>query len=242
MEQLTFKTQEFEGPLDLMLYLIQKHKLDICDISISSLLEQYMEYIRERQMRDLEVASAFLEMASRLVYIKTVMLLPKHEEALRLKEELQGQLLEYHVCRLVASRLGERGRRFLQFVRRPTELDIDSSYRLTHPAGELYSAYHDAVGRGKRRLPPPARAFSGIVERRIVSVGSRIVFILKKLYKKGRSSYESLFSSSENRGELVATFLAMLELVKAKRITVDGGEVRFLRARQKRDRTAEVTE
>lgn len=242
MEQLTFKTQEFEGPLELMLYLIQKHKLDICDISISSLLEQYMEYIRERQMRDLEVASAFLEMASRLVYIKTVMLLPKHEEALRLKEELQGQLLEYHVCRLVASRLGERGRMFLQFVRRPAELNIDGSYRLSHPSAELYSAYQDAVGRGKRRLPPPARAFSGIVERRIVSVASRIVFIIKSLYKKGAASYESLFSLSENRGEMVATFLAMLELMKAKRITVEGGEVRFLRSRQKADGTEETPE
>ena len=91
MEKLSFKTAEFEGPLDLMLFLIQKHKLDIYDISISALLEQYLEYIRSLQDADLEVASEFLEMASRLVYIKTVSLLPRHEEeSVQLKAELQG--------------------------------------------------------------------------------------------------------------------------------------------------------
>ena len=79
--QLSFRvTEEYEGPLDLILALIAKHKIDICDIEITSLLEQYMAYIRARQEQDLEVASEFLEMAARLVYIKTVSLLPKYEE------------------------------------------------------------------------------------------------------------------------------------------------------------------
>ena len=99
MEQLSFRTAEFEGPLDLLLHLIAKHKLDIYDVQISALLEQYMAYIRAAQDADLELASEFLEMASRLVYIKTVSLLPRHEEESRqLKTELQGQLLEAQVC------------------------------------------------------------------------------------------------------------------------------------------------
>ena len=102
---LQFRLGEFEGPLELLLFLISKHKLDIRDIEISVLLEQYLDYIGQMQSADLEVASEFLEMAARLVYIKTVSLLPKPEEGEKLKEELQGQLLEYSLCRQVAGEL-----------------------------------------------------------------------------------------------------------------------------------------
>ena len=81
MEQLSYKLPDFEGPLDLLLHLIAKNKLQISEVRISSLLDQYLEQIEQMQAADLDVASEFLEMASRLVYIKTVYLLPKHEEA-----------------------------------------------------------------------------------------------------------------------------------------------------------------
>lgn len=228
MEQISFRTAEFEGPLDLLLHLIAKHKLDIHDVQISALLEQYMAYIRAARDADLELASEFLEMASRLVYIKTVSLLPRHEEESRqLKTELQGQLLEYQVCKQVAAGLGERGRQFRRFVRPPEKIEVDTAYRLSHPVKLLCDAYRDAVGRGLRRLPPPPQAFSGIVARRVVSVGSRIVHLLKRLYRSEKASYGSLFETSTDRSELVATFLAVLELVKAKRITIEDGQVRF---------------
>lgn len=230
MEKLTFKTAEFEGPLDLLLHLISKHKLEIVDIQISELLEQYMEAIGDMRQSDMEVASEFLEMASRLVYIKTVMLLPRREEeGSQLKAELQGQLLEYQACKLVAAQLGERGKQYSRYVRAPMELEIDPTYTRLHSPYDIYNAYQDAIGRGRRRLPPPAQAFSGIVARRVVSVGSRIIYILKSLYRKGRATYMSLFSESADRGEMVATFLAVLELVKAKRIQVDGADVVFQR-------------
>lgn len=243
MEKLSFKIDAFEGPLDLLLYLIQKHKLDICEISISALLEQYLEYIHLLRDADLEVASEFLEMASRLVYIKTVMLLPRREEeAVQLRAELQGQLLEYQVCKQVAAMFGQRNRAALVFTHPPVRLPADAAYRLCHAASELASAYQDAIGKGKRRLPPPAQAFQGIVSRRVVSVGSRIIFVLKKLYRRGHASYESLFASSSDRSEMVATFLAVLELMKARRITVDGGEVIFDRNRRERTDGSEVPE
>lgn len=239
MEKPQFKTGEFEGPLDLLLYLIQKHKLDICDIEISALLEQYLAYIDAMGQDDLEIASEFLEMAARLVYIKTAMLLPRHEEeGVKLKAELQGQLLEYQVCQRVAAQLGALSRLYLNFARQPMKLPADHSYRLTHSPQILYDAYRDAAGRGARRLPPPVRAFSGIVARRVVSVGSRILHILRGLYRTGSAPYESLFLTSTDRSELVATFLAVLELVKARRITVDGGQVSFERgdrARQQQE-------
>ena len=95
MEKLSYKLEKFEGPLDLLLTLITKNKLNIFDIQISELCDQYMEQINRMKDLDMDVASEFLEMAARLVYIKTVSLLPKHEEADALKQELTGQLLEY---------------------------------------------------------------------------------------------------------------------------------------------------
>ena len=95
METPTYKLEVFEGPMDLLLSLISKHKLDIYDIPIVELVEQYTDYVRKMQEADMDVASEFLEMAARLVYIKTVSLLPVHEEADRLRQELTGELLEY---------------------------------------------------------------------------------------------------------------------------------------------------
>lgn len=95
MDKISYKLPVFEGPLDLLLHLISKNKLNIYDIEISSLLDQYMEHIELMKTQDMDVASEFLEMAARLVYIKTISLLPKHEETEELKRELTGQLLEY---------------------------------------------------------------------------------------------------------------------------------------------------
>ena len=89
MEQITFVARDFEGPLDLLLYLIQKHKLNIMDIEISSLLTQYLAYMEERQTQNLELDSSFIEMAARLIQITTATLLPKHEDE---SQELKGQL------------------------------------------------------------------------------------------------------------------------------------------------------
>lgn len=231
MEKLSFKINEIEGPLDLILQLLAKHKLDILQIEISKLLEQYMDYIRRMQEQDLEVASEFLEMAARLVNIKTVSLLPKHEEEEQeLRRELTGQLLEYQACRQAAALLQEQNRMGELFVRAPAPLPVDRTYRVKHQSIVLLNAYLAALGKGKRRLPPPASAFSGIVTRRVVSVASRIIYILKQLYRSPKVTFDSLFMESQDRSELVATFMALLELVKAKRVSVDdtGTEIAFL--------------
>lgn len=232
--QLQFKLDVFEGPLDLLLHLIAKHKLNIYDVEISKLLEQYLDYIEQMKLADLEVASEFLEMAAHLVYIKTVSLLPKHEEADELKKELTGQLLEYQACKAAAARLALRNSGFDIFVRQPAEIPIDKTYLREHPAGDLLNAYLDVVGKAKRRLPPPASAFSGIVTRRMVSVTSRIIYVLRKLYNSGEVPYREFFAAGD-RSEMVATFLAMLELIKSKRIRVsdDNTTVYFDRTQRK---------
>lgn len=222
MEKISYKLSVFEGPMDLLLHLINKHKLNIYDIPISELVEQYVAFVRQMEEENMEVASEFLEMAARLVYIKTVSLLPVHEEAEELKRELTGELLEYRDCQIMAGKLSQMTDGFDTFSRTPDEVEVDYTYTRLHEPEELLKAYLSAAGKGKRHLPPPVDAFKGIVTHKIVSVGSRIVYVLRNLIKKKNGKFQSFFTSSSSRSEMVATFLAMLELVKAKRISVTG--------------------
>ncbi len=224
MDAISYKLPAFEGPLDLLLFLVQKNKLNIYDIPIVEVLQQYMDTIRQMQETDLDIATEFLEMAARLVQIKSAMLLPKHEEAEELKRELTGELIEYQLCRRMAAEMATSYCGGDLFLRSPEEVEPDYTYRRVHPPTTMLDAYLSAAGRGRRRLPPPVQAFSGIVARKIVSVSSKIMFVLRRLYKNKNKKveYQSLFQSAESKSELVATFLALLELVKANRIRVDG--------------------
>ncbi len=230
MEKISYTLPVFEGPMDLLLSLITKHKLDIMDIPIVELVDQYTSYVRQMQESDMEVASEFLEMAARLVYIKTVSLLPKHEEADQLKMELQGELLEYRDCQIMAEKLRNEANGFDLITKKPQVIDRDETYRLLHEPDELFSAYISALGKGRRKLPPPIESFTAIVTKKIVSVSSKIVFILRRALKGGDIRFNALIESSESRSDMVATFLAVLELVKAKRIRAvdeDKGDMSF---------------
>ena len=101
-QKISFKLEVFEGPMDLLLRLISKHQLNIYDIEITSLLEQYLRYMDQCREQDLELAGEFLEMAARLIYIKTASLLPRPEEAQKEKQALQGALIEYALCKQAA--------------------------------------------------------------------------------------------------------------------------------------------
>lgn len=219
---LQYKLPVFEGPLDLLLTLISKNKIDIYDIQISDLLDQYMEQINLMQENQMDIASEFLTMASRLVYIKSVMLLPKYEEeAEELKKELSGQLLEYAVCREIAAKLGV-SYDFDTFFRAPSPVEFDLTYNRVHPREDIAKAYVSAVGRGKRKLPPSEQAFSGIVAHKIVSVNGKIIHLMRRLRHGKKLEYHEIFEICEGKSDLVATFLATLELVKGKRIRIEG--------------------
>jgi segregation and condensation protein A len=222
--KLSYKLPVFEGPLDLLLALISKNKLNIYDINVCELLRQYMEQIDAMRERNMDVASEFLEMAARLVYIKSVMLLPKHEEADTLREQLTGELLEYQVCKEMAQKLSQMSDGFGCFTREAMKIKSDKSYRRTHDSDELVSAYLAAVGRGRRRLPPPTDSFKPLVAKPFVTVSSKIVYVLRNLWSGKSVRFRSLFTGSKNRSELVATFLAVLELVRARRVALDDSQ------------------
>jgi len=222
MDAICYKVADFEGPLDLLLTLISKNKMNIYDINITELLNQYMQQIELFKENNMDVASEFLEMAARLVYIKSAMLLPKYDDDVDPRAELSGELLEYQVCKEIAQRLSAMTDGFNRFVRLPAPVPINKNYRRNHDSGELILAYMNAVGRGIRKLPPPAETFTPLVAKKIVSVSSKVVYVLRNLRNNIKVRFSSLFEKAESRSELVATFLAVLELIKTRRIKADG--------------------
>lgn len=225
MQTLEFHLDEFEGPLDLLLTLIQKHKLDIYDIAIVELVDQYMNAIGHVREETMEVASSFMEMAARLVYIKSLTLLPKHEEEVEeLRKELQGELLEYQLVQGVAEFLRENYVGQQVVVRKPLEIENHEPYEVRHKVETLLEAYLLSIGRKRDRLPPSQESFSGIVRKPVVSVESRVVFVLHSLYDGHEMTFDHFFANADTQSEKVATFLAILELVRNKRIEVVGTE------------------
>lgn len=222
MEQPSYKLEVFEGPMDLLLHLISKHKLNINDIPIVELVNQYLDYVRQMQEQDFDVAGEFLEMAARLIYIKTVSLLPRHEEAETLKKELTGELIEYRDCKLMAEKLSEHTDGFGRFVRKPQEAYVNYAYERFHEGEELLQAYISAAGRAQRKLPPPLDSFKVIVARKFVNVATKVQTVMRKLWSGKKVRFLTLFDGAQSKSDIVATFLAVLELAKTKKITIDG--------------------
>ena len=222
MDQLNYKLEVFEGPMDLLLHLISKHKLNINDIPIVELVNQYLDYVRRMEDADFDIAGDFLEMAARLIYIKTVSLLPRHEEAEKLKTELTGELIEYRDCKLMAEKLSRQTDGFNRFVREPQPGYINYDYERFHEGEELLNAYISAAGRAQRKLPPPVDSFKAIVARKFVNVASKISTVMRKLWSGKKVKFLKLFDGAESRSDIVATFLAVLELAKTKKISTEG--------------------
>lgn len=237
METITYKLDVYEGPLDVLLNLIIKHKLNIYDIEISKLLEQYMLYIDEVHRQNLEVAGEFLEMAARLIYIKTAALLPKPEEAEQLKKELEGELIELSLCRLAAQALAERSTGDI-FVRKPMEIKADTTYTLIHDPEILVMAYKSISPqkiKAEIKKVHIENKINAVVKRRIVPVMTKVVHILRELYSTGEVSMDKLYDGVRDRSERVATFLAVLELTRFGRITIsDDNTAIFFKGERKK--------
>ncbi len=222
MSELTYKLEVFEGPMDLLLHLISKHKLNINDIPIVELVNQYLDYVRRMEEEDFDIAGDFLEMAARLIYIKTVSLLPKHEEAEKLKRELTGELIEYRDCKLMAEKLSHQTDGFGRYVREPQGGMVNYDYERFHEGDELLNAYLSVAGKAMRRLPPPVDSFKAIVAKRFVNVAVKVRMVMRRLWSGKKVAFLTLFDGAQSKSDLVATFLAVLELAKTKRISIEG--------------------
>ena len=222
--------EDFDGPLDLILHLLSKNKIEIRDIVISDLLNQYLAWMAQREELNLEVASEFVTMAAHLVYIKTRMLLSIDDEAAMSEmEELMAALEEhrsqetYVKIKDVTEALGGRyefGRDYLP--KQPEPVKAEAAYRYVHDKADIFTAMRSVLARTDNKLPPPVAAFEGIVGREPYPVADKARSILDRLIQFGVARFKALFKTSRSRSEVVATFLAILELCKANRIHLAG--------------------
>ena len=163
---MTFHLEDFDGPLELLLALVAKHKMDLHNIPILELIDQYTRTV-EQADPDPEAASAFIEMAARLVEMKSYLLLPRSEEGERMKQEFTGQLIEYDQCRRMAALLREKAEAAPVFVRPPMEMEFDTTYDLHHAPQVLADYWKALAGRTRLRREPTQQQFEPLVERHL---------------------------------------------------------------------------
>ena len=221
---------DFTGPLDLILHLLSKNRMEIKDIQIAVILDQYMAWMNQRKHLDLEVASDFVSMAAQLVFIKSRMLLSIHdEEALSEMEQLIASLEahqrheNYLKVKVVTRELSDRyavGRDYITKV--PEHLPVSRTYRYVHSREDLRRAMAAVLERADNKLPPPMSAFEGIVGREPYPVSDKAAEMIQRLVHFGVTRFRALFRGNRSRSEVVATFIAVLELCKAKRIRLAG--------------------
>ena len=214
----------------MILLLLSKNKIEIQDIQISAILEQYLAYLDEMKRMDMEIASEFIAMASYLMYIKTRMLLSKAEqeeaqsEMDKLVESLQKRQRQdaYQQIQKAAKQLAVRNELGLGlFTKGPEPYRPDMTYRYRHDREDLLLALQAIEEREARLLPPPAENFKGIVGTEPYPVTVKAAEVLRSLISRGVSKFLSLFLLSRSRSEIGATFLAVLELCKLKSISID---------------------
>ena len=220
---MTFKLQVFEGPLDLLLYLIEKNKVNIYDIPIVEVTAQYMEYVNQMKKDNLDTLSEFLVMAATLLDIKSKMLLPKKEEEEQEQEdpraELVQQLLEYKMYKCMANELKDR------------QLDAGKVWYKKKDIPDEVLAYEEPVNLeelvGDIRLSDLNRIFQSImkrqeekIEKEEVSLEEKMDFLTDYAASHKHFSFRGMLTASSSKVEVIVTFLAILELMKTGKLTI----------------------
>lgn len=221
MENINYKLDQFEGPLDLLLTLISKNKIDINDIPIAELCSQYMEYINAEENRDIEISSEFLLMASELMLIKSRMLLPRDETEEDPREALVEAVKEYQKAKLAATEMNLLYATFgLRMVKEQDEISVDKTYVADHAPELLTKALLRALSEVRISDEKAKERFEPLVNRPQVSVVSVASVLIKKLKKDGHMYLDSYFSGSASKSELIAKFMAVLEMLRQGFVTV----------------------
>ncbi len=229
MSELQYKLEIFEGPLDLLLSLIAKNKVDIKDIPISLIFTQYMAYLTEMERMDMEVAGEFIVMASELMLIKSKMLLPKKEDDEDPREKLAEALLAYKQAKEAASYLGGQYERYHnRFIKETEEIKSDKNIVLDQDIRLLELAFQRMLNRRReeeeqsgKKLNPNVDIFRQELQREIIPIPERMVGVMQYLRGRDAVSFDELMYSSRSRSELIATFGALLELLKSGLIKLE---------------------
>ena len=222
MESITYRLDSFEGPLDLLLTLIDKNKVSIADIPIALICDQYMEYIREAQHLDMEVAAEFIVMASELMLIKSKLLLPRpEEEEDDPRAALADALLRYKQAKEAAQKMAPLYALYSgRMIKDTDEISPDRKFVADQEAVDLYAAIKRVIALNSAMEQAEKTHFTPLIQKPVVSVELKIIGILERMSKKPASTLGELLAGAESRADLVAAFIGILELVKVRRVLI----------------------
>ncbi len=229
METITYRLDQFEGPLDLLLTLIQKNKMNIEDIPISIICDQYLEYLREAQSMDMDIAGEFIVMASELMLIKSRMLLPRDDEDENdPRADLADALRRYQQAKEAAKKMAELFKVYSgRMVKDTDEISVDTSFVADQQVTSLLLAVRRIIAANESRPKVEKAVFAPMIAKPIIPVDIKIVCILHRMEKKKKdepTSMKELLSDATSLPDLIAIFLGILELMKVRRIKMMNDE------------------
>ena len=235
MEKIEYKLEIFEGPLDLLLHLIEKNKIDIFDIPISSILEQYLDYIYIMEEKDLFIASEFIDMVAKLLYIKSKLLLPKDENEPDPREELVKILLDYTEIKKIAEYLSGQFEVYKNRYEKPESQIIYENIEETNPEkieiidpSLLFNILIEIATKKRENIPPTIESIKILTNKKTITIAEKIISIIRRLYKYESLDFINLLkggNKTTGRDDIVATFAAVLELLKTNRINITGENI-----------------
>ena len=219
---VTYRLDQFEGPLDLLLTLIQKNKVNISDIPIALICDQYVEYIAEAQKLDMDVAAEFLVMASELMLIKSKMLLPRPEEnAEDPRAQLTDALLRYQQAKEAVAKLSPLYAYYSgRMVKDTDEISIDKTYVHDQDVTALCAAVRRIIAYNNALEKAANTAFKPMISKPIIPVEIKIVSILRTVERRGAATLNELICDEASLPDVIAAFLGVLELVKIRKLLI----------------------
>ncbi len=228
--QYAIKTENFEGPLDLLCHLIDKNKMNIYDIKIREIADQYMLYIKQMEQMNLDVTSEFLVMASTLLYLKSKSLLPKQveEEEELTEEELIRRIIEYKKYKEIIKKLKENYEQYSKRIFKSTEeielpkQKIENDYNAT----TISKIYEELIRRNKEKINENAKNIEKIAITDTYTVAEKVKEMFKELAKSRKFVFNKLFSvKKRNKQEVVTAFSGLLELSRRNKVTTEQEDV-----------------
>lgn len=226
MEKLNFNVETYEGPLDLLLSLIKKNEMSIFNIQIHIIFRQYMEYLELMEKLDIDIAGDFITMAAELMLIKSQMLLPRNEEAETPLKRLQMELMEYDKAKHAAQYLREQWAENSGSVTREPQ-EPERGLPLSYEISLLERAFRRMLARSsmmKEMQRRPEQTLENLLKHRVTPIPEKVIGVMRYLYKHGETDFETILMNNETRSDLIATFAAVLELVKFQRIFLYGDD------------------
>lgn len=224
------RIENFEGPLDLLVHLIDKNKMNICDINLSEITDQYVEYINQMESMNLEIASEFLVMASTLLYIKSKTILPNYNEQSDelSEEELLQRIIEYKKYKEITKKLREMyNDSAVRYYKLPEEIELPKQkLEREYQIEQIIESYKKIVERNENKLNENAKNIEKIAITDTYTVASKVKEMLKELVRKPKFVFNALFSLQRcNKEEVVTAFSGLLELSRRNKVVTEQEEL-----------------